>query len=165
MANNEEGGGFVTGLLFGGVIGFLVGILTAPRAGGELRAELMERTHHFREQAAIMADQARLRAEGFASDARNRAQHLREQASTVADQARDQAHHLREQAESLTDQARQSAEGFAHEARSRAEQLAAEARHRLGLAHDGEQAGEQVHDEAGAEEPATEESAEEAKQV
>jgi len=94
MANNEEGGGFVTGFLFGGVIGFLVGILTAPRAGNELRAELMERTHHFREQAEIMADQARLRAEGFASDARNRAQHLREQASTVADQARDQSKDL-----------------------------------------------------------------------
>ena len=80
MANSEEGGGFVTGFMFGGVIGFLVGILTAPRPGGELRAELMERTHHFREQAEVMAesitDQARQRAEGFAHKARSRAEQL-----------------------------------------------------------------------------------------
>ena len=126
---NEEGGGFVTGFLFGGVVGVLVGVLMAPRAGQDTRAELLERTQHLREQAEVMAEQARHKVEGLASEAITRTQHIREQGKVVASRARGQAHIVGEQAVALADQARH-----------RAEDLAAEARRRVGREHTDEEA-------------------------
>ena len=117
---NEEGGGFVTGFLFGGVVGVLVGVLMAPRAGQDTRAELLERTQHLREQAEVMAEQARHKVEGLASEAITRTQHIREQGKVVASRARGQAHIVGEQAVALADQARHRAEDLAAEARRRA---------------------------------------------
>lgn len=49
MAN--DGGGFTTGLLLGGIIGAFVGILIAPKPGSETRAQLWEKSDYLRERA------------------------------------------------------------------------------------------------------------------
>ena len=65
---NEEGRGFVNGFLFGGVVGFIVGVLAAPRSGEEIRAEISERTRTLRGQAESVAEQVRHHLRLDASD-------------------------------------------------------------------------------------------------
>ena len=59
MTNNNEGRGFVNGFLFGGAIGFIVGVLAAPRSGEEIRSEISRWAHTLRGQAEIIAEQVR----------------------------------------------------------------------------------------------------------
>ncbi len=59
--SDKNGGGFVTGLFIGGVIGALVGILLAPKSGAETRAELLQK-----------GDAWRSHADEIAADIRNR---------------------------------------------------------------------------------------------
>ena len=61
MADNNGGGGFVTGLLIGGIIGGLVGLLLAPKSGAETRAELLEKGEVWRSQADVIAADMRSR--------------------------------------------------------------------------------------------------------
>tara|TARA_B100001750_G_scaffold240695_1_gene250894 strand:- start:5441 stop:5947 length:507 start_codon:yes stop_codon:yes gene_type:complete len=49
MAN--EGSGFTTGLLVGGIIGTVIGILIAPKPGEETRADLLEKSDLIRHKA------------------------------------------------------------------------------------------------------------------
>lgn len=51
MANDA---GFGTGLVLGGAIGLLAGLLLAPKAGEQTRAEVMERTAGLRQRADDM---------------------------------------------------------------------------------------------------------------
>ena len=51
MANE---GGFGTGLVLGGAIGLLAGLLLAPKAGEQTRAEMVERTAGLRQRAEDM---------------------------------------------------------------------------------------------------------------
>ena len=47
-------GGFGTGLVLGGAIGLLAGLLLAPKAGEQTRAEMVERTAGLRQRAEDM---------------------------------------------------------------------------------------------------------------
>ena len=49
MAN--DGSGFTTGLLVGGIIGTVIGILIAPKPGEETRADLLEKSDLIRHKA------------------------------------------------------------------------------------------------------------------
>ncbi|MDE2860999.1 MAG: YtxH domain-containing protein [Chloroflexota bacterium] len=51
MANES---GFGTGLVLGGAIGLLAGLLLAPKAGEQTRAEVVERTAGLRQRAEDM---------------------------------------------------------------------------------------------------------------
>ena len=57
--NDNNSGGFVTGLLIGGIIGALVGLLLAPKSGAETRAELLKKGDAWRSQADEMAAEMR----------------------------------------------------------------------------------------------------------
>ena len=59
--SDNNGGGFVTGLLIGGIIGGLVGLLLAPKSGAETRAELLKKGEAWRSQADVMAADVRSR--------------------------------------------------------------------------------------------------------
>ena len=64
MADNGSGGdghGFVTGFLIGGIVGFVAGILLAPKSGEETRAIIMERGGEWRDKAEELAAAARER--------------------------------------------------------------------------------------------------------
>ncbi|HJO81469.1 MAG: YtxH domain-containing protein [SAR202 cluster bacterium] len=52
MANNDNGGGsFALGLFIGGIIGALIGLLMAPKAGSETRADIWDRSEVLRSRA------------------------------------------------------------------------------------------------------------------
>ena len=61
MANNDDGGTFMTGFLFGGIIGAIVGILLAPKSGSETRAELAGQSEVWRDRAEEIAARVRER--------------------------------------------------------------------------------------------------------
>ena len=62
MANDDNRGSFSTGFLVGGILGAVVGVLLAPRAGSETREDLAERSEAWRIRAEELASQLRTRA-------------------------------------------------------------------------------------------------------
>ena len=63
MANNDSIGAFAIGFVLGGAIGALAGLLLAPKAGVETRAELLEKGEAWRTRADELA--ADMRARGL----------------------------------------------------------------------------------------------------
>ncbi|HSR09932.1 MAG TPA: YtxH domain-containing protein [Thermodesulfobacteriota bacterium] len=52
MANEENGGSsFIGGLIIGSILGILAGILFAPKAGREIRSDLLKRGKETMDQA------------------------------------------------------------------------------------------------------------------
>ncbi len=56
---NDNGGHFMNAFLLGAAIGFVVGVLAAPRSGQEMREEINERTRGIREQVEHLAERVR----------------------------------------------------------------------------------------------------------
>ena len=76
MADNSDGG-FLSGLILGGLVGAAVGMLYAPKSGEETRSELLDRTSELRG-----------RAEDLAEDALKRAQELQKEAKLLQEEAK-----------------------------------------------------------------------------
>jgi len=72
MANDDNGGSFTTGFLVGGILGAVVGILLAPRAGSETREDLAERSEDWRIRAEELASRLRARAAPAVDEMRER---------------------------------------------------------------------------------------------
>jgi gas vesicle protein len=71
---SREGGSFIFGMLCGAAIGAAIGLMFAPRAGAETRAQLAKQTERLRRNAMEQADRLRQRAGdmyGTASEAIN----------------------------------------------------------------------------------------------
>ena len=56
---NDSSGHFINAFLLGGIVGFVIGVLAAPRSGEEMRHEISERTKGIREQAEHLAERVR----------------------------------------------------------------------------------------------------------
>ncbi len=56
---NSGGPGFSSGLLLGGIIGALIGLLSAPKPGEETRAQVKEKTAGLRQKAEELISEAR----------------------------------------------------------------------------------------------------------
>ena len=56
---SDDGHGFFSGVLFGAMLGFLIGVLAAPRSGEEMRSVIGDRTRTIREQAETLAERVR----------------------------------------------------------------------------------------------------------
>ena len=56
---NSGGPGFSSGLLLGGIIGALIGLLSAPKPGEETRAQVREKTAGLRQKAEELTSEAR----------------------------------------------------------------------------------------------------------
>ena len=77
-------GHLLGGLLFGGLVGGLAGLLFAPKAGRELRADLKEKGS----EAKKMYDDSVAKAKTIIDDARNRAGELIKEAERQLFEAR-----------------------------------------------------------------------------
>lgn len=93
MANNDNGGSFSIGFLFGGIIGVLIGILIAPRSGSETRTDLVDRSEAWRSRAEEMAARVRERVGPTVDSARERVapavESVRSRVAPVMDSVRD----------------------------------------------------------------------------
>ena len=72
---------FISGIVWGGLVGAAIGMLMAPRSGEETRALLRERSDEFKMQARETADNLREKATETAEQARGRASELAASAS------------------------------------------------------------------------------------
>ena len=57
--SNGRGPGFSSGLLLGGIIGALIGLLSAPKPGEETRAQVRVKTAGLRQKAEELTSEAR----------------------------------------------------------------------------------------------------------
>jgi gas vesicle protein len=73
------------GLLFGGLIGAGLALLSAPRSGQETRWMLREKGVELKEKALTAAEEARLRAEEMARMGAERATELKERSQSFLD--------------------------------------------------------------------------------
>jgi gas vesicle protein len=92
-------GDFVTGIIVGGTVGYLVALLFAPQAGEETRTMLKERGREFRDMAKDTVQTAVDKTGKIVSDSRER---IGTKVETAVNRSRDKietlAHELREQA-------------------------------------------------------------------
>jgi gas vesicle protein len=72
------------GALFGAAVGFVTGILTAPKSGKETRAELKAKAEKAKVEASKKAEYAAHKAADFSNDAKVKAQELAEKAKMEA---------------------------------------------------------------------------------
>ncbi|HET7011549.1 MAG TPA: YtxH domain-containing protein [Anaerolineales bacterium] len=75
---SRRGGGFFSGMIFGGLIGAAVALLTAPQSGQATRTMIRDRGLQLRDQLEDTVTQARSKIEETAEDARLRAEALQQ---------------------------------------------------------------------------------------
>lgn len=89
----------ILGVIFGGVTGFLLGLLLAPEEGQRLRRRLSYRLEHLGEQVSSLADEilspetesdARRTGDALVADANVRAQRIRNDIDTLLGEMRQQ---------------------------------------------------------------------------
>ena len=88
---NGSGDSFLAGVILGGIAGFAVGILLAPKSGSEMRADLMDRTDNAREQIWDRTGSAREQLIDRTSDAREQMEELLDSTSQRLDEIRAEA--------------------------------------------------------------------------
>ncbi len=77
-SNNSDGGsGFMTGLLIGGLAGFVAGILLAPKSGEETRAMIMDRGQEWRDKADELTASTKERLASATTEGRRAADLIR----------------------------------------------------------------------------------------
>ena len=82
MAENEnDQSRFVKGFLIGSIMGVLAGILFAPKAGRELRADLKQKGEEVFDDAKHLYSETRSKATAILEDARHRAEDLIQEAN------------------------------------------------------------------------------------
>jgi gas vesicle protein len=81
--NNRRmaGSGLMAGILIGGTLGFVAGMLLAPKSGGDMRTMLAERGQELRDKADELTAAARERIASATSEGRRAARRMRGQSS------------------------------------------------------------------------------------
>ncbi len=97
---NPMMGGFVAGLLIGGLAGALTMLLLAPQSGERTRREIRRKALEFRDQVADSAEAARDRAEQTLDAARDRV-------DDVKHNVRDRVDDVQQRGQDLLDQQRE----------------------------------------------------------
>ncbi len=79
MADNDKGGGgFLFGLLLGGIGGFIAGMVFAPKSGQETRAFILDQSREWRDKADELTSATRERLATAASEGRRAASQMRD---------------------------------------------------------------------------------------
>ena len=79
MAENEKGGGgFLMGLLLGGVGGFVAGMVLAPKSGEETRAFILDQSREWRDKADELSSATRERLANAANEGKRAASEMRD---------------------------------------------------------------------------------------
>ena len=91
---NGSGDSFLAGVILGGIAGFAVGVLLAPKSGSEMRADLLDRTDSAREQIWDRTGSAREQFMERTSTAREQMEDLLDTTSQRLDEIRTEAAQL-----------------------------------------------------------------------
>lgn len=88
---NGRGDSFLAGAILGGIAGFAVGVLLAPKSGSEIRADLLERSDSAREQIWDRTGSAREQFMDRTGTAREQMEDLLDTTSQRLEQIRTEA--------------------------------------------------------------------------
>ena len=88
--DDSKGGSMMMGLLIGGVVGFVAGLMLAPKSGEETRALLIERGNEWRDKADELAAATKERLSSAALEGRRAASQVRGGGFTDFDLDRDE---------------------------------------------------------------------------
>ena len=88
---NGSGDSFLAGVILGGIAGFAVGVLLAPKSGSEMRADLLDRTDSAREQIWDRTGSAREQFMDRTGSAREQMEDLLDTTSQRLDEIRAEA--------------------------------------------------------------------------
>ena len=80
---------FISGVVWGGLVGAAIGMLMAPRSGEETRALLRQQSEEFQMQARETADNLRTKATETAEQARERATQLQQRGKALIEENRE----------------------------------------------------------------------------
>ena len=79
MAENDNGGGgFLLGLLIGGVGGFVAGMVFAPKSGEETRAFILDQSREWRDKADELTSATREWLANAANEGKRAASQMRD---------------------------------------------------------------------------------------
>ncbi|WP_445001534.1 YtxH domain-containing protein [Exiguobacterium alkaliphilum] len=122
----SSGGGFLAGVVLGGVIGAAVALLTSPKSGREVRTYLDEKTATSRERLTVKSKEVREKAEPVVGEwikvASDKSAPLLEKAAPVLNLVKDKAREAAELKQQVDED-----ELSIEEAMEKADQLVAEA--------------------------------------
>ena len=88
---NGSGDSFLAGVILGGIAGFAVGVLLAPKSGADMRADLLDRTDSAREQLWDRTGSAREQFMDRTSNARDQMEDLLDATSQRLEEIRTEA--------------------------------------------------------------------------
>jgi len=74
MAENNDFGAFIAGVIVGGLTGAAIALLMAPQSGEEVRGAIREKSIELRDRASETVEEARLRAEKAIEEAQAQAE-------------------------------------------------------------------------------------------
>ena len=75
---NGGGGGFLIGLVMGGIAGFVAGMVFAPKSGEETRAFILDQSREWRDKADELTSATRERMATAANEGRRAASEMRD---------------------------------------------------------------------------------------
>lgn len=87
MSNSNR---FFEGVLVGGTLGFLLGMLTAPKSGAELRRQLADQSDDVYRSASTQVSDIRERSEAALQDFQTRSESVLKQTKEQLQETRDQ---------------------------------------------------------------------------
>ncbi len=111
MANDSnEFGAFLSGLVFGGLVGAAAALLLAPQSGEETRTYIREKSIELKDTASDRAAEARSQAETTYVETRQQAEarlaEARQQAEKIVKDAQARADELRQQGQVVLEEQR-----------------------------------------------------------
>ncbi|NIM92354.1 MAG: hypothetical protein GTO18_01385 [Anaerolineales bacterium] len=83
---NSDIGAFITGFVFGGIVGAAISLLLAPQSGEETRALIRDKSIELYDTMEQTALETRKQAEQLASDAKARAEDLQRRGQVVLEE-------------------------------------------------------------------------------
>ena len=75
---NGGGGGFLIGLVMGGIAGFVAGMVFAPKSGEETRAFILDQSREWRDKADELTSATRERMATAANEGRRAVSEMRD---------------------------------------------------------------------------------------
>lgn len=110
MSQRDDFGSFLSGFVFGGMIGAVVALLMAPQSGEETRTYLKEKGIEVRDSTVAGAEEALRRAEAMASETRVRAEsaaaEVRARTEELTQMAKDRGVQFRDQSRVVLEEQR-----------------------------------------------------------
>lgn len=100
--DNNQGNGFLIGLIAGGALGAIIGLLYAPKSGKELRSDIRLKSNEYLDDADKYIEEAKIKAKDLINDGKKKSDDL------IAD-AKTKSQELLKEAEKLFDNAKTKA--------------------------------------------------------